>query len=157
MHLSIILRVTGILLTLFSLALLAPVGVALIYDENTIQTFTTAFGITLASGIVLTFVGSGKRELRSGDGFLITVLFYLGLGFFGAIPFYLAESIEASIADAAFESLSALTTTGATVITGLDELPKSVLFYRQLLQWLGGMGIIVLAVAILPMLGIGGM
>ncbi len=157
MHLSIILRVTGILLTLFSLALLLPALVALIYDEDTIATFTIAFGITLVSGIVMSVVGSSKRELRSGDGFLITVLFYLGLGFFGAFPFYLAESIEASITDAAFESLSALTTTGATVITGLDELPKSILFYRQLLQWLGGMGIIVLAVAILPMLGIGGM
>ncbi|MCZ6643631.1 MAG: TrkH family potassium uptake protein [Gammaproteobacteria bacterium] len=157
MHLSIILRVTGVLLSLFSLALLLPASVALIYDEDTIPTFTIAFGITLVSGIVMSLIGSSKRELRSGDGFLITVLFYLGLGFFGAIPFYLADSIEASITDAAFESLSALTTTGATVITGLDELPKSILFYRQLLQWLGGMGIIVLAVAILPMLGIGGM
>ena len=76
---------------------------------------------------------------------------------FGAIPLVLADSVNASYTDAAFESLSALTTTGATVLTGLDDLPRSILFYRQLLQWLGGMGIIVLAVAILPMLGIGGM
>ncbi|MCZ6619565.1 MAG: TrkH family potassium uptake protein [Gammaproteobacteria bacterium] len=157
MHLPIILRVTGILLTLFSMALLLPAAVALFYREDTIPTFTIAFAVTLLSGIFMSLVGSGKRELRSGDGFLITVLFYLGLGFFGAIPFYLADGIEAGITNAAFESLSALTTTGATVITGLDELPKSILFYRQLLQWLGGMGIIVLAVAILPMLGIGGM
>ena len=157
MHLSIILRVTGLLLTLFSGTMALPVVVALIYGENTIETFGIAFAVTLCSGLLLVLVSKGNRELRSGDGFLITVLFYLGLGLFGAIPFYLANSVSASFTDAAFESLSALTTTGATVFTGLDDLPKSLLFYRQLLQWLGGMGIIVLAVAILPMLGIGGM
>ena len=88
---------------------------------------------------------------------MITALFYLGLGLFGAMPLYFAPSMELSFADAAFESMSGLTTTGATVLTGLDTMPKSLLFYRQMLQWLGGMGIIVLAVAIFPMLGIGGM
>ncbi len=157
MHLSIILRVTGILLMLFSVTMLLPVLVALLYAESTITTFALGFAITLLSGLILTLLNRSKRELRSGDGFLITVLFYLGLGLFGAIPIYLAGSIDGSFTDAAFESLSALTTTGATVLTGLDDLPRSILFYRQLLQWLGGMGIIVLAVAILPMLGIGGM
>ena len=85
------------------------------------------------------------------------VLFWTVLGLFGAVPLYLAEHPGLSFTDAVFESVSGLSTTGATVITGLDFLPESVLFYRQLLQWLGGMGIIVLAVAILPMLGIGGM
>ena len=157
MHLAVILKVTGILLTVFSSMLAVPVVVALIYGEATVTTFGIGFLITLLAGIALMILGRGRRELRSGDGFLITVLFYLGLGLFGGIPIFLAESIDASFTDAAFESLSALTTTGATVITGLDALPKSLLFYRQLLQWFGGMGIIVLAVAILPMLGIGGM
>ena len=157
MHFSVIFRVTGILLTLFSSTLALPAFVAYLYDENTAATFGLAFAITFCSGALLALVSPKKRELRSGDGFLITVLFYLGLGLFGAIPIYLADSIGASFTDAAFESLSALTTTGATVLSGLDDLPKSILFYRQLLQWLGGMGIIVLAVAILPMLGIGGM
>ncbi|MDH3644441.1 MAG: potassium transporter, partial [Gammaproteobacteria bacterium] len=157
MHFSVILRVTGILLMLFSLALFLPVVVALIYGEDTTPTFALAFAITLFSGLALTLLTRSERELRGGDGFLITVLFYLGLGLFGAIPIYLASSINATFTDAAFESLSALTTTGATVLTGLDELPRSILFYRHMLQWLGGMGIIVLAVAILPMLGIGGM
>jgi len=157
MHFSIIFRITGILLTLFSSTLALPAFVAYLYDEDTVATFGLAFAITFCSGLFLALVSSGKRELRSGDGFLITVLFYLGLGLFGAIPLYLADSVGASFTDAAFESLSALTTTGATVLSGLDDLPKSILFYRQLLQWLGGMGIIVLAVAILPMLGIGGM
>lgn len=157
MHFAVILRVTGILLTLFSVALFLPVLVALFYHETTARTFGAAFAITLTVGLAMFALSRDERELRSGDGFFITVLFYTGLGLFGAIPLYLAESIDASFTDAAFESLSGLTTTGATVLTGLDHLPRSILFYRQLLQWLGGMGIIVLAVAILPMLGIGGM
>ncbi len=157
MHLAVILRVTGILLMLFSTMLAVPMLVAFIYDENTYATFLYSFGITLATGAVLTLAGRGRRELRSGDGFLITVLFYLGLGLFGSIPLYLTDATSPGFTDAVFESLSALTTTGATVLVGLDEMPKSILFYRQLLQWFGGMGIIVLAVAILPMLGIGGM
>jgi trk system potassium uptake protein TrkH len=157
MHFSVISRVTGILLMLFSLALFSPVLIAVLYGENTTGTFAIASAITFATGLLLVLFSRSRRELRSGDGFLITVLFYAGLGLFGAIPLNLAESVNASFTDAAFESLSALTTTGATVLTGLDDLPKSILFYRQMLQWLGGMGIIVLAVAILPMLGIGGM
>ena len=156
-RLAPILRVTGVLLMLFSVAQLVPVAVALLYDEDTVGSFVAAFGIGFASGIALWFAGRGKQELRSREGFLITVLFYLGLGLTGALPIYLAADVTDSFTDAAFESLSGLTTTGATVISGLDELPRSVLFYRQLLQWLGGMGIIVLAVAVLPMLGIGGM
>ena len=157
MRLPVILRITGILLTLFSMALLVPVIVAAIYGEETIATFVTAFAITACSGLALWIPNRGDQDLRAGDGFMITALFYVGLGLFGAVPIYLAESTGLSFTDAAFESLSGLTTTGATVITGLDGLPKSILFYRQLLQWYGGMGIIVLAVAILPMLGIGGM
>ena len=163
-------RVTGALLMLFSVAQLLPVAVALLYDEDTTTPFLAAFGITLSIGLGLWFgsripaPGSGGRgaqaprmEMRSREGFLITVLFYLGLGLTGAIPMLLAPGATGSFTNAAFESLSGLTTTGATVMAGLDDLPRSVLFYRQLLQWLGGMGIIVLAVAILPMLGIGGM
>ena len=157
MHLAVIFRVTGTLLTIFSFTFLIPIVFAILYDENTIPTFLLAFAITLVSGLTLWLPLRGKRELRGGDGFLITALFYVGLGLFGAIPLYFAESTSLSFTEAAFESMSGLTTTGATVITGLDALPKSLLFYRQLLQWLGGMGIIVLAVAIFPMLGIGGM
>ena len=152
-----ILRVTGGLLMLFSVAQLAPVVVALLYDEQTSTPFFAAFGISLTAGAALWFAGRGKAELRSREGFLITVLFYLGLGFTGAVPMYLAHDAAMTISDAVFESFSGLTTTGATVMTGLDDLPRSMLFYRQLLQWLGGMGIIVLAVAVLPMLGVGGM
>jgi trk system potassium uptake protein TrkH len=98
-----------------------------------------------------------KNDLRVRDGFLLVVLFWFVLGLAGAVPFLVADNPELSVTDAIFESFSGLTTTGATVITGLDDLPESILFYRQQLQWLGGMGIIVLAVAIMPMLGVGGM
>jgi trk system potassium uptake protein TrkH len=157
MHFSVISRVTGILLSLFSVTLIFPVLVALYYDEGTVESFAIAFAITMFTGLLLALASRGKRELRSGDGFLVTVLFYLGLGLAGALPIWLGNSMPVTFTDAVFESLSALTTTGATVFTGLDDMPKSILFYRQFLQWLGGMGIIVLAVAILPMLRIGGM
>ncbi|MCY3620987.1 MAG: TrkH family potassium uptake protein [Gammaproteobacteria bacterium] len=157
MRIAPILRVTGGLLMLFSVAQLVPVGVALIYNESTITPFLAAFAISFLTGGVLWVAGRGEIELRSRDGFLITVLFYLGLGFTGAVPFLLAPSVGITFTDGVFESLSGLTTTGATVLAGLDDLPRSVLLYRQLLQWLGGMGIIVLAVAVLPMLGVGGM
>ena len=157
MHLAVIFRVTGTLLTCFSFTFLIPGLMALIMGETTVRTFGLAFAITFGVGLALWLPLRGKRELRGGDGFLITALFYLGLGLFGAIPLYMSTSTDLSFTDAAFESMSGLTTTGATVMAGLDELPRSLLFYRQLLQWLGGMGIIVLAVAIFPMLGIGGM
>jgi len=157
MHFTVILRVTGILLSLFSLTMLLPMAVGWFYGDSTIRAFGAAFGITALVGLALWVLVRSNSDLRSRDGFLITVLFYLALGTFGALPLYLHGGGDLSLTDAIFESLSGLTTTGATVMTGLDDLPRSILFYRQFLQWLGGMGIIVLAVAILPMLGIGGM
>ncbi len=157
MHWAVIVRVTGLLLALFSVILLIPAGIALLYGEAEITTFLTAFGITATTGLAMWLPLRGDRALRGRDGFLITALFYLGLGLFGALPFYFTAELTLTFAEAVFESTSGLTTTGATVITGLDNLPKSILFYRQLLQWFGGMGIIVLAVAVFPMLGIGGL
>ena len=158
MHFTVIARILGLLLMLFSIAQLPAVGVALYYGEQTTHTFLLAFAITLAVGFFtwLPFYRS-KRELRIRDGFLITVLFWIVLGFAGSLPLMLGTDPRLSFTDAVFESLSGLTTTGATVISGLDELPRSVLYYRQQLQWLGGIGIVVIAVAILPMLGVGGM
>ena len=98
-----------------------------------------------------------KKELRLRDGFLVVVLFWTVLGVAGGLPIYLSGIYDISVTDAVFESISGITTTGATVIVGIDDLPHSLLLYRQELQWLGGMGIIVLAVAVLPMLGVGGM
>ncbi len=149
-------RIIGLLLTLFSLTMLPPVVIAWVYDEQSLQAFLYAFAMVMIIGMVLWLpVHAHRKELRLRDGFIVVVMFWVVLGMSGSLPFVL--SLEMSLVDAAFESISGLTTTGATVISGLDELPRSVLYYRQQLQWLGGMGIIVLAVAILPMLGIGGM
>ncbi|MEM8548908.1 MAG: TrkH family potassium uptake protein, partial [Pseudomonadota bacterium] len=157
MHLSVIFRILGVLLMLFSSAVLAPLVLALLADDNTIAGFVWAGCITFLSGVVLWLpFRSSRQELRIRDGFLIVSLFWIVLGLFGSLPFMLTEELRLSRIEAVFESISGLTTTGATVITGLDELPRSILLYRQLLQWLGGIGIIVVAVAILPMLGIGG-
>jgi trk system potassium uptake protein TrkH len=146
------------LLMLFSLTMVAPLILALTFGDRTVAGFGTALGISLCSGFLMWFPSRRtKRELRTRDGFLITTLFWTVLGLFGALPFALHDGMDLSVTDAIFESISGLTTTGATVITGLDDLPRSLLFYRQQLQWLGGIGIIVVAVAVLPMLGIGGM
>lgn len=158
MHYKIILRILGILLMIFSITMIPPAIVSHIYDDGAYSVFYMAFTITLITGVILWLpTYKVEQDLRTRDGFVVTVMFWLVLSIFGAIPFALAEQPHLSIVDAVFESMSGLTTTGATVITGIDSLPKSILFYRQQLQWLGGMGIIVLAVAILPMLGIGGM
>ena len=143
---------------MFSITLLAPLLWSFYYNDGAALVFINAFGYTLAAGSMLWILfRHNQDEMRIKDGFLVTVMFYVALGSFGSIPFAHVEGIGLSIPDALFESFSGLTTTGATVITGLETLPKSILFYRQQLQWLGGMGIIVLAVAILPMLGVGGM
>lgn len=158
MHYKVILRILGILLMIFSIAMLPPLAISFIYADGAELAFIAAFLITLMTGFFIWIpVYRIKQDLRTRDGFLITVLFWSVLGLFGAFPFMLADDPHLTFIDSLFESLSGLTTTGATVITGIDQLPKSILFYRQELQWLGGMGIIVLAVAILPMLGIGGM
>lgn len=157
MHPAVILRILGILLIIYSITMLPPVLVALIYRDGGVFQFLAAFVITLFSGLLIWLpVHNNKAELRVRDGFVVVVLFWSVLGLYGSIPFMLGNP-GLSAADAVFESISGLTTTGATVIQGLDHLPRSILYYRQQLQWLGGMGIIVLAVAILPMLGIGGM
>lgn len=158
MHFAIIFRVLGLLLMLFSMTLLPPIMVSLIYNEHSINAFIVSFAIILGAGIAVWLpVYNNKQDLRTRDGFLITALFWAVLGLAGSLPFIIDSSTQLSFVDAVFESISGLTTTGATVMVGLDELPRAILFYRQQLQWLGGIGIIVIAVAILPMLGIGGM
>jgi|TARA_B110000003_G_scaffold275283_1_gene317457 trk system potassium uptake protein TrkH len=158
MHFTVIARVLGLLMMIFSFTLVPPMLVSVIYQDGTLDAFVYALLITFGIGLLVWLpVRNHKQELKTRDGFVITVLFWLVLAFSGSVPLYLAEQAGLSYTDAFFESLSGWTTTGATVITGLGELPKSILWYRQQLQWLGGMGIIVLAVAVLPMLGIGGM
>lgn len=158
MQIPVIIRILGLLLMVFSTTMLPPVIVDLLYGENAWWPFINSFMLLLGVGLLLFIPFRNYRDdLRLRDGFMVVVLFWFVLGSSGGLPLYLSAVPELSLTDAVFESISGLTTTGATVIVGLDELPHAILFYRQELQWLGGMGIIVLAVAVLPMLGIGGM
>ncbi|HEX4939507.1 MAG TPA: TrkH family potassium uptake protein [Candidatus Kapabacteria bacterium] len=155
---AIILRIFGQLLMIYSGTLLVPVLVAALYGEADMLRFLYSFLATLLSGLLCWLpVQNRRRELRVRDGFIIVTLFWSVLSLFGALPYLLGQDLRLAFTDALFESVSGFTTTGATVFTGLDQLPKSLLYYRHQQQWLGGLGIIVLAVAILPMLGVGGM
>jgi len=135
-----------------------PALVSWIYQDGTAGIFLISAVILLITGMAIFLpVRHIHQELRLRDGFLIVAASWLALALVGALPFLLLQQPEISIVDAVFESMSGLTTTGATILTNLDELPRGILYYRQQLQWLGGLGIVVLAVAILPMLRIGGM
>ncbi|PID46082.1 MAG: potassium transporter [Proteobacteria bacterium] len=157
MQYFVIQRILGLLLMLFSFTQLFPVFVGFIFNDLDVMPFIEAFLLLLIGGAIFWYPARHyTNELRLRDGFLVVILFWGVLGVSGALPLALSSQLQISVTDAVFESISALTTTGATVITKLDDLPYSILFYRQQLQWLGGMGIIVLAVAILPILGVGG-
>ncbi|CAM3742589.1 Trk system potassium transporter TrkH [Rahnella bruchi] len=158
MHFRAITRIVGVLVILFSGTMIIPGLVALIYRDGAGRAFSQTFFVALTIGLLLWLPNrKQKSELKPREGFLIVVLFWTVLGSVGALPFLFSERPNLSLTDAFFESFSGLTTTGATTLVGLDSLPKAILFYRQMLQWFGGMGIIVLAVAILPILGVGGM
>lgn len=156
MRLTVILRTLGVLFLVFSTTLLPSMVVSLLYDDGEIVRFSLTFGIAVAIGLALWWpLRKIPHAIRSRDGFVIVTLMWTAMSLLGAVPFVLA--LDLSFADAFFESASGFTTTGATVLVGLDSMSPSILFYRQLIQWVGGIGVIVLAVALLPMLGIGGM
>ena len=158
MNLPMVLRILGLMLMIFSLSMLPPIGVSFAFGDGHHQPFVYAFLVVVSAGLALWLpVRRVHRDLRLRDGFLVVALFWVCLGLAGATPLLISDVPELSFTDAVFEAVSGFTTTGATVIVGLDDLPKSILYYRQQIQWLGGMGIIVLAVALLPVLGIGGM
>lgn len=158
MNLSVVQRILGLLLVLFSVSMLPPIAVALFYDDGNWRPFVDAFLALLLTGLLIWIpVRHQVRELRLRDGFLVVALFWIVLGFAGASPLLLADHPNMSITDAVFEAVSGFTTTGATVLIGLDSMPPSITFFRHQTQWLGGMGMVVLAVALLPMLGVGGM
>jgi trk system potassium uptake protein TrkH len=151
-----VLRVLSMILTIFSCTMLLPLGVALVQADIAKIAYAEAFAITAASGGGLWLLTrNAQRELQIRDGFLLVTLVWSVLPAFAALPIMMVLP-GVSFTDAYFECISGLTTTGATVFSKLDSLPQSVNFWRCLLQWLGGMGVIVLAVAVLPLLGVGG-
>ena len=158
MQIKSVIRILGLLLMLFSLAIIPPIIVSLVFQDNETWSFFYAGILIFVSGLLLWLpAAQAKTDLKLRDGFIIVVLFWFVLSSFASLPMILSDSMEISITNAIFESVSGLTTTGATILNRIDALPESILFYRQYLQWLGGLGIIVLAVAVLPMLGVGGM
>lgn len=158
MQFTAIQQVMGLLLLIFSTSLLPPMAVSWFYSDGALGAFASAWSITALTGAILWIpVFNQKKDIRNRDGFVIVILFWVLLALSGAMPLAIAETPHLSFTDAFFESISGLTTTGATILTGIDDLPESIRYYRQQLQWLGGMGIVVLAVAVMPMLGIGGM
>ena len=158
MQFRTIIKILGQLVALFSITMVPPALVSLIYKDGGGVPFVLAFIFSVVIGLAAYYPNRHEHgDLKAREGFLIVVLFWLVLGTFAAVPLVFLQEPNLSLADSVFEAFSGLTTTGATVLTGIEYLPKSVLFYRQQLQWLGGMGIIVLAVAVPPMLGVGGM
>ena len=154
MNLKSIVNLFSILVLFFSLSYIFPIIISLIFDDGATELFIyTLLGVGLIGLVGLLATRKVDNELSQKDGFVIIVLFWVVLCFAGSIPFYLSGMNEI---DSIFESMSVITTTGATVISNLDTLPESLLFYRQLLQRMGGMGLIVLAIAVMPLLGIGG-
>ena len=147
------------MLMMFAGTLMIPIATSLSFSDGNLQAFIVSLLIFSIIGGLLYFPNSKIKssDIKSKEGFLIVVLFWLILSLFGSLPFIFDKDLSLSFVDALFESISGWTTTGATIIDDLENLSPSILMYRQMLQWLGGMGIVILALAILPMLGVGGM
>jgi len=157
MHPKGVIWTIGTLVTFYGGCMMIPALVAMYYDAGHTSEFLEAGVIVILFGLgMIRFGGGAPERLSHRDGFLIVALAWLVLALIGAVPFWTTGTLP-SVMDAMFESTSGLTTTGATVLSGLDDLPRSILFWRSMQEWLGGMGIIVLAVAVMPLLGIGGM
>ena len=154
MNFKSIINLFSILVLVFSLSFIFPILIAYFYSETNIYMFIKTFLIvSFIGGVGWILTRKNTKELNTKDGFIVITFFWLVLSLIGAIPFIFSGM---TVVDSIFESMSGITTTGATTLVNLENLPKSILFYRQMLQWMGGMGLIVLAIAIMPLLGIGG-
>jgi trk system potassium uptake protein len=155
-----VVAVLGAIVMVFSLAMLVPLGVALAFRDAAVGAYPPAIGITFGCGLLMWLAGRRqRRELQRRDGALLVSFAWTGIPLFASLPLlfhFSGTATPISFTDAYFEAVSGLTTTGSTVLTKLDSLPPSINLWRCFLQWLGGMGILVLAVAILPLLGVGG-
>lgn len=157
MHPKGVIWTLGVLVALFGIGMMLPALVSLYYHAgHADHFFFSGCGVSALGAVMMRFAGGPPERLSHKDGFLIAALAWIILSMLGAIPFW-STGVTTSIVDGLFESTSGLTTTGATILTGLDNMPPSILFWRSMQEWLGGMGIIVLAVAVMPLLGIGGM
>ena len=156
MNIAVTLHILGGMLVYLAGTLLVPLVVSLLYADGVATAFLLSIAICVATGLVLLKTCKNNGELSVREGFAIVTFGWACFSLFGALPFYLSDYIPTFV-DAFFETMSGFTTTGATILTDIEALPKSLLLWRALSHWLGGMGIIVLSLAILPMLGVGGM
>ena len=157
MNLKIIFRVLGFLLFVEGIAMGIALLVALIYGEPDSSAFLISAGINLTiGGLIVATTSKAKKDIGKREGFIIVSMVWIVFSFFGSLPYVISSSIP-SFTDAFFETMSGFTTTGSSILNDIEALPHGILFWRSITQWLGGMGIIVLSLAILPVFGIGGM
>ena len=146
----------GVLLIVLGFSMLVPITIQLIYSEFN-STFIISSIITITFGALFFLANiDHNRSLSTQQAFLLTALSWIGVAIFGSIPFIFSD-LNLSLTDAFFESMSGITTTGATIINNLSDAPKAILSWRAILQWLGGIGIIVMAITLMPIMNIGGM
>ena len=157
MNYKIVLRVLGFLVLIEGVALLITSLISFVYGSVDLKAFIISSGINLLAGLILViFTRNANKSIGKREGFIIVSLVWVVCSMFGSLP-YLLSGVLTNVNDAFFETMSGFTTTGSSVIHNIDILPHGILFWRSLTQWLGGMGIIVLSLAILPVFGIGGM
>ena len=156
MHIQSVIHLQGFLLFFLAAAMLTPLPFSYYYSDGAAPSLLLAASVTAGVGLAMRLTTRITGELRAKEGFAIVTFGWVLFSFFGALPFLFSGAIP-SLADAFFETASGFSTTGASILTDIEAVPASLLFWRALTQWLGGMGIIVLSIAILPFLGVGGM
>ena len=154
MNFRIVLRSLGVLLICEAIAILPSIAFSIIYNEGTVSAFAYTSLITVILGLILFGVKPEKRSIYARDGFAIVGFGWILISFFGALPFFLSGAIP-SIIDSFFESISGFTTTGASILEEVESLPEGLLFWRSFTHWIGGMGVLILTLAILPSIGEG--
>lgn len=154
-HPKIILRIIGLLLLIESLFLTTCIGVAIYYNENMLQPFLLTLATLVGSGLLFAYLGKGKeRNISRKDSYVVVTLCWIVFSIYGALPYYLSGYIS-SVTDAFFETMAGFTTTGASIISNIDELPRSLIFWRIMTQWIGGLGIVFFTIAVIPIFGLG--
>jgi trk system potassium uptake protein TrkH len=157
LNIKVIIRTLGFLLIGEGILMLLTLLLAAFYQEGDVQAFAVSTGITIFTGTVSSLLTrKANPKIGKREGYIIVSFVWVLFSFFGSLPFILSNSIPA-LHDAFFETMSGFTTTGATILNNIESMPHGILFWRSLIQWIGGMGIVVLSLAILPAFGIGGM
>ena len=154
---KIVIRIIGILLLLETVMLLACSGVSFYYQDEALVDFWVSAGITAGAGLLLAAMGKGgDRQLTRRDGYVLVSFAWIAFSLFGMLPFYISGYIP-SITNAFFETMSGFSSTGATILDDIESLPHGLLFWRSMTQWIGGLGIIMFTIAILPIFGVSGL